>query len=573
MTDSITPVPENRTAPEPDAMESTPVSTQQASTRPAPTQQAPTQPATVPQPAVHISRGRASLYMFTSVLMFLTQGLGMNLLNANLYQLQGAFSATVNELAWLSAAYMAPYASLSVALFKIRTQYGLRRFAELGILCFVFAAFANLFVSDLHSALIIRFVNGVAAAPLSTIGILYMLEAFPPAKKLSMGLSLAVMNTLLSAPLARIISPALMQYGGWRALYTFEVALALIALPFIYLLPLTAPPRAKVIQTLDIFSYLILAGGFGCLAIILSLGRFYWWFEAPWLGVLLASAIGLLSLFVAIEINRSQPMLDLRWIFSWPNIHMAGVLILFRTVSSEQTATVSGFYQQIGLQNDQTMKLYAIVLVASVAAGLFCTFLMVKKQLDLAHVIALVLIGAGAWLDSQSTNLTRPEQMYLSQALVAAGAAMFLPPVMTTGFGAALAKGPIYVVNFIVIFLFTQSLGSLMASAALGTFVTIREKFHSNLLAEQIMLSDPLVANRVTQLAGSYGKVITDKTLLNAEGLQLLTQQVSREAYVLAYNDAFFVIFIGCAISLAILVGHLIWRRLVASPDPAAVPA
>ena len=533
----------------------------------------PTLPATVPQPAAHISRGRASLYMFTSVLMFLTQGLGMNLLNANLYQLQGAFSATVNELAWLSAAYMAPYASLSVALFKIRTQYGLRRFAELGILCFVFAAFANLFVSDLHSALIIRFVNGVAAAPLSTIGILYMLEAFPPEKKLSMGLSLAVTNTLLSAPLARIISPALMEFGGWRALYTFEVALALIALPFIYLLPVTAPPRAKVIQTLDIFSYLILAGGFGCLAIILSLGRFYWWFEAPWLGVLLACAVGLLSVFVAIEINRSQPMLDLRWIFSWPNIHMAGVLILFRTVSSEQSATVSGFYQQIGLQNDQTMTLYAIVLAASVAGGLFCTFLMVRKQLDLAHVIALILIGAGAWLDSQSTNLTRPEQMFLSQALVGAGAAMFLPPVMTTGFGAALAKGPIYVVNFIVIFLFTQSLGSLMASAALGTFVTIREKFHSNLLAEQIMLSDPLVANRVTQLAGSYGKVITDKTLLNAEGLQLLTQQVSRESYVLAYNDAFFVIFIGCAVSLAILVGHLIWRRLVAPPDPAAVPA
>ena len=106
MTSSIKPMSENRPAPGPDLADSTS----------APTQPAPIQPATVPQPAVHISRGRASLYMFTSVLMFLTQGLGMNLLNANLYQLQGAFSATVNELAWLSATYMAPYASLSVAL-------------------------------------------------------------------------------------------------------------------------------------------------------------------------------------------------------------------------------------------------------------------------------------------------------------------------------------------------------------------------------------------------------------------------------------------------------------------------
>ena len=530
-------------------------------------------PAPAPAPPV-MSRWKMPLYIASSVLFFLTQGLGMNLVSANIYQLQGSFSATVAEISWLSAAYMAPYASFAIALFKIRTQYGLRRFAEFSIICFVLASILNLLVTDLHSAIAIRAISGMAAAPLSTIGFLYMLEAFPPAKKLSLGLSLALMNTLISAPLARIISPTLLDLGGWNALYSFEMGLALIALPVIYLLPVTAPPRANVIQRTDILSYLLLATGFGCLAVFLTLGRLYWWFETPWLGVLLAVTIGAMTLLVIVEAPRKNPMLDFRWLFSGPNMRMAGLLLLFRFVSSEQSTTAANFYQQLGLLNDQTVSLYAVVLAAAIVGGLFCSLLMLTRYVETAHAIALVLIAAGAWLDSQSTSMTRPADMYLSQALVSAGAAMFLPPIMAKGFGAVLAKGVTYVVNFLVIFLFTQSIGALFASAVLGTFVTMREKFHSNILVERILLSDPVVAQRVSQLSGAYGKVISDKSLLNAEGLSLLAQQVTREAYILAYNDAFFVIFLASLAGLVILLLHRAFDKIVtlrsaAAPQPA----
>ena len=528
-------------------------------------------PQPIQPPPEPMSPARAAIYMASSLLLFLTQGLGMNLLNANIYQLQGSLSATTSEIAWLSAAYIAPYASMSIALFKIRMQYGLRRFAELSIVCFVLASVLNLFVSDLHSATVVRFLSGMAAAPLSTLGFLYMLEAFPPARKLSVGLSLALMNTTLAAPIARIISPPLMDLGGWHALYTFEMGLALMALPVVYLLPLTPPPRANVIQKMDILSYLLLAVGFGCLAVFLTLGRLYWWFEVPWLGMLLAGSIAALTLMVALELPRKMPLIDLRWVFSKENMHMAGILLLFRVVSSEQTTTAANFYMQLGLLNDQTQTMYAIILLASIAGGLVCTVLMLTRYVETAHVLALVLIATGAFLDSQSTSLTRPEQMYLSQAMVAAGAAMFLPPVMSKGFATAMAKGAPFIVNFLLIFLFTQSIGALVAQAALGTFVTLREKFHSNILVEHILLTNPFVAQRVSQLSGSYGKVITDKSLLSAEGLQLLGQQVTREANVLAYNDAFLVIAIASATGLVLLLGHLAWQRLI--PHTSAAPA
>ncbi|ANK74712.1 MFS transporter [Ensifer adhaerens] len=516
----------------------------------------------------------SAVYVLGSVLLFLTQGLGMNLALANLTQVQGSLSATSIEAGWLSAAYMAPNVSLSIALVKIRAQYGLRRFAEISIAGFVVVSLMNVFVSDLHSAIVVRFISGIAAAPMSTLGFLYMLEAFPPARKLTVGLALALTCTTISAPVTRLISPTLIEYGQWHALYTLEMALALIALPIIYLLPLTPVPHAKVIQRMDILSYLLVAVAFGCLAVVLTMGRLYWWFEAPWLGVLLVVSIATLTTAVLIELYRPVPLIDVRWIASKEIVHFAAVLLIFRLVASEQSTVAANFYQQLGLQFEQVATLYWIILAAAIGGGLLCAALMNPGHAERVHILALGLLAAGAYMDSQATSLTRPEQMYLSQAMIASGTALFLPPAMARGFKAALAKGPSYILSFIVIFLFTQSIGSLIGSAAFGTFVTIREKFHSNLLAEQIVLSNPLVAQRVNQLSAAYAKVMGDKTLLGGEGTVLLSQQVTREAYILAYNDAFL---LASAVALFALAGLLLhishnWLRQRLSA-PAPMPA
>jgi MFS family permease len=83
--------------------------------------------------------------MLTSLLLSLTQGLGMNLAAANLPQLQGPLGATTNEVTWLIAAYMAPNVSLSLILVKVRAQFGLRNFAELSILLFVLVMLLHIF--------------------------------------------------------------------------------------------------------------------------------------------------------------------------------------------------------------------------------------------------------------------------------------------------------------------------------------------------------------------------------------------------------------------------------------------
>lgn len=528
-----------------------------------------------PPPPPPMAPPRAAAYMIASTLLAMTQGFGLNLVAANIPQLQGPFGATAAEATWLMAAYMAPNASLSLALIKIRNQFGLRPFAELGIAAFLLVSVAHIFITDLQSALVLRFFAGIAAAPLSSLGFLYMLEAFSPARKLTIGISLALTNIGLAAPLTRFISPALIDLGGVRALLHFELALAMLSFAAIYLLPLAPPPRAKVIEKLDIVSYLFIAVGFGSGAVVLVLGRQYWWLEAPWIGTLLVVMVGALTIAAVIELNRERPLIDLRWLFSREMLHFAAVLVLFRLMLAEQTAVAGNFFQITGLQNDQLAGLYGMVALATAAGGLLCAAILKPGREPGIHMVALLLIGVGAFLDSRATNLTRPEQMYVSQAMIAAGGSLFLPPAIASGFTLALRKGPQYILSFIVVFLVTQSLGGLAGSALFGSFITLREKFHSNILAEAMTLADPLVAGRVAQLSAAYGRTIIDPAVLKAEGVALLGQQVTREANVLAHNDAFLVIALLAVAAAAALAIHMLYIRIreasARNGEPAAV--
>lgn len=517
---------------------------------------------------------RALGYMFASVALAMTQQIGQNIVNTNVYQIQGDLGATVAETNWLIAAYMAPNVSLSIALIKIRMQYGLRNFAEISIAGLLLAAVLNFFVHDLQSAVTVRFMSGIAASPMSSLAFFYMIEPMQPPRKLTAGLSLALTNTTLGIPVTRLISPPLLDFAGFHGLTMFEVGLAMVAFGFVYALPLATPPRVKWIGPVDIVSYLLIAIGFGSIAVALSLGRIYWWLEAPWLGWLFAVAIICLTLAGITELHRKSPLVDIRWLTSPTTLHFAGALLTMRLVLAEQTVGASNFFQALGIQNEQTVPLYVIILCAILAGGVTCAAFLRPGRENWFYGTALACVALGAWLDSGATSLTRPHDIRLSQALVAYGSALFLPAAMAQGMGSAIARGPLYILSFITVFLFTQSIGGLLGSAVFGSFITLRTTFHYNVLTEHFSMADPLVAQRASQLGRAYGQVLTDSTLMRSEGVTLFAQQAMREAIVLAYNDAFLLISLISGFALIGLLLHLAFLQLkarLAAPAPLAI--
>lgn len=544
-----------------------PIATQTAKPEPQPA--AP--PAFVPK-----SPALTAAYLFAGVMITLTQGLGMSFISSNLQQIAGPMSMTQVEATWLMAAYFFPNASLTLLLFKVRAQYGLRNFAEVAIVVYLLVCLAHLWVNDYHSALVLRFFAGVAAAPMTSLGFLYILEPIPPAKKMNIGLCIALTAMALPTPVTGLISPALMDLGDFHALYRVEMGLAMVSLGLVYMLPLTSPPRAKVISVLDVVSYIFLAIGLGCFAVALTLGRTYWWTEANWLAWLFVTGIAASAIFAVIELNRKNHLVDIRWLTSREILHFTGALLVLRIALSEQSSGAINFLRNMGMLNEQMAGLYWVMVIASIASGALCAAIMKPGRESGIHAVALMLIAIGSYLDSQSTILTRPEQMYLSQTLVTFASGLFLPPALAIGMGAALKRGPNYILSFLVVFLATQKVGGYLGSALYGTFTQWREQFHSFRLVSQLASTDPAVAARLKQLGGAYGKVLTDPGQQTAQGAALLAKQVSQQAYALAYNDSFLLTSYLAILALACLALHVAWRnreRLLAGWHPAPAAA
>lgn len=489
-------------------------------------------------------------YAFVGVLVALTGSLGNAAVTADLPQLAGALGVTTTEAAWLPVVFVMTNACMNLLLVKFRMQYGLRLFTEIILVVFLATAAAHLFLEDYGSTLIVRGVAGMAAAGMSTLGILYIIQAFPAQHRLK-GIIIGVGLSSLAIPLARLGVMRLLDLDQWRAFYMFELGLVLVALPAVFALRMPPSQRVRVFEKLDFVTFALFAPGVALLTAVLGLGRIVWWTEAAWIGWALAGAIVLLTAAVLIEYNRTNPLIDLKWLAGRDLVRLLLAILLVRIVLSEQTTGAVGFMQQMGLVPQQMQGLFVVMLIATAAGTLVSAFTLNPMKLWKPISIALVMIAVGAFIDSHATVLTRPTQLYFSQALLAFAAAFFIGPTMILGFGKVLQGGGKNMVSFIVLFSIGQNVGGLMGSALVGTIQTLREKFHSSQLSESISLGDPETVLRLQQLGGAYAHVIGDAAQRQGAALRLLQQQVSQQAQVLAYNDVFLLISGAAAIGAA----------------------
>ncbi|WP_163020829.1 MFS transporter [Pseudomonas viridiflava] len=535
----------------------------------------PTMPGS-PSTPLH-SNARRWAFALVGVIVALTGGLGNALVIANLPYLQGALGATSQDIAWLPAAYIMTNVSMNLLLVKFRQQFGLRAFTELFLVLYALVTLAHLFVNDIDSAIAVRAAHGMVGAALSTLGLYYMIQAFPQKWRLK-ALVLGLGTAQLATPLARLVSEDLLQIAQWRGLYLFELGMAMLSLGCVLMLKLPPGDRFKAFEKLDFLTFGLLAPGFALLCAVLSLGRIEWWLEAPWIGIASAASIALICAGLAIEHNRSNPLLITRWLGSGSILRLGLAVILFRIVLSEQSVGAVGFLQALNMGSQQLHTLYLVMLLGSVAGLVVSALTINPAHLIKPLLISLAMMAVGAWMDSHSTNLTRQSNMYLSQFLLAFGGTFFLGPTLVLGISGVLAN-PRNMISFSVLFGITQNIGGLIGSAALGTFQIVREKFHSSHIVEHLTLINPLVQSRLQSYGASYGSVIADPSQRNAQGIRAMATAATREANVLAYNDVFMLIALIAVLTMIWISFRVIWLKMTTQPQalapvaPAAPPS
>ncbi|MBL8321346.1 MAG: MFS transporter, partial [Acinetobacter sp.] len=417
------------------------------------------------------------LYFFIGLFVAVSGSLSNGFITANLPLIQGEYGLTPSEAAWIPAAYAMANVSANLILFKARQQYGLRLFSEIGLVLFIAVLMLHIYVHTFEMAVFVRIASGLAAAPLSSLGMYYIMQAFKRAN-FGRGLYLALGFQQLGIPLAWVMSPYLTGVNDWMLLYTFELGLALCCLAMVVSLKLPRSLRIAVFEFQDLFTFALLASGFALLCIVLTQGPILWWLNAGWLAYALIGALLLIAAGLAYEHYRANPLIITRWLGASSTVRFIIGAFAIRFLMSEQSYAAMNFLKTMGMGPDQFVTFYAVIMAGIIGGTIFSalTFSREKTILHLLGAVLLILIACA--LDQHLTSAVRPENFYLSQFLAGFASGMFIGPLLLTGILSALQKGPSHMVTFIVLFSASQTFGGLVGSSFFSSYQQMRTQHY-----------------------------------------------------------------------------------------------
>lgn len=509
------------------------------------------------------SAGRRVAYLLVGALLGAVASFSNALVTVNAGNLAGSLGLTLAQVSALPAIYVAMNATANLTLVRARAQFGIPQVTLVLVGLYAVAAFGQLIAPSYATAIATRAVCGLAAAALTTLTIYYLMQTVPaPMRALAIVAGIGLVQ--LGTPLARLVPLDLLTIDQWRGLSLMELGVALSVATAILAVPLPPSDRSQAFEPLDFVTIGLMVPGFLLICLVLGEGRLLWWTDRDWLGWSLAAAVPLVVAALAIEHNRAQPLLQTRWLGSVTILRFIAVALLVRLALAEQTYGAVGFLTSGGLTNDQLHMLFLLVLLSMLLGIAVACVTVSERRVPYQVFAASVAIAAGAFLDGESNSITRPEQLYASQSLIAFGTTLFIGPALAYGFLQMLKQGGTHLVSLIVIFSMTQNIGGLAGSAILGTTQVIQAKAHAATLAERVIAADPQVAGRIQNGVVVVSGVIGDPVLRGAQGAGLLGRTLATEANTLAFNDVFRLVgwfAVATAIYLAYLIILGIRRR------------
>nr|WP_241695613.1 MFS transporter [Sphingomonas ursincola] len=483
---------------------------------------------------------RKAAYLAIGVFIGLVGGAQNGFLLANTPALQAEFALTPVEAGWMTVAFYATYATMSMLLFRVRQEFGIQLFVRWAMAGLVLANFVQLIGPGYHAELAARAVAGIAASGLSALTIYYLMQGLPAAMR-TVGLVLSLGLTQIAFPLTRALSPALLVDGDMAHVFQFQFALSLLGLAFVYLLRLPPGVRKLTFEKLDIPSMALFVLGVASLCAFLILGRIVWW-DAPWLGYAVALAVIGLGGCLLIEANRKSPMLDLSWLSSRAILSIAAIGATVRILVAEQGFGASGMFTALGYGNEQLTGYFWVLTGATVAGMLLSVIRLDPKDLTRPVLFAVLVIGVAAFADTRTGVMSRPQDLYLSQAAIAFAAVFAMGPVLMQGMLRALAAGQNMIISFIAIFSLSQSVGGLAGIALLSAFHTVRLKTHLIDAGTTLAMSNAQLSQAFSNAAQRTVPLQQDPALVQQATSASISAQIGREAAVLAFNDVFFLI-------------------------------
>ncbi len=469
-----------------------------------------------------------------------SSGLGAQMVNTAIADLQGAIGASADEASWIPTAYAAGEIVIIPVSAMLMQALGLRRLMIWLCGAFILSALLSAASVSLEAEIALRVIQGMLGGAFGVVAFGMIFRVFDPRHR-ALGLTLLTFCQTCPSTVGAVLAGWITETPiGWPAVYYVEAGMALMVLVEILASTEHQCFTWKPIIGLDWLGYSLLASGLALLLLVLSQGNRRFWFESPMIMFTALVAAGLLVGFLILDFGREGAIIDFR-VIGRRSFGAAVVLnILFRFGLLETGYVLPQFLSQIqGYRPAQIADVLLVTGIAQVLAFPLSYGLMRTVSPRLPIFIGLLMFAAGGLVDAFSTSLTAADQFWLSQIVLGAAPALFVAPLLVIG---TKEIRPTEGASASTFFNGSRSLGQQLGTAFLATLIRYREGFHSAALTAQIGTADGRSADRFARLQDALGRFETDPARQAAEATAVLANQVRLQAFVLSYNDAFLAI-------------------------------
>src|SRR5579859_263997 len=255
--------------------------------------------------------------------------LDTSIINVALPHLQGTFSASVDEIAWVLTSYLVANGVMIPMTGWISSRFGRKRYFLSSVLVFVSASALCGAARSLGQMVVFRLLQGVAGAAMIPSSQAILMETFPPEEQ---QLAMAVWGMgLMVAPIAGpTLGGWITDNWSWRWNFYINVPIGILATLMVWAF-VHDPPYMRQTRIrggrIDYPGIVMLALGLGLLQIVLDRGQRADWFSSAWVIYATSGAVLCLVLLIYQELTHPQPILDLR-IFAKPTFSLATAFVV-----------------------------------------------------------------------------------------------------------------------------------------------------------------------------------------------------------------------------------------------------
>ena len=482
-----------------------------------------------------------------AILGAFTAILDIQITNSSLNNIEGAIGASSAEGSWIATAYLMAEIVVIPLTGWLGATLGLRRYLSVNTMLFIGFSIACALSTSLTQLILFRAGQGFTGGVLIPTAITIVRIRLPKAQQ-PVGIALFG----LTATFGPAIGPTI---GGWLTdnfSWHYIFYLNLVPGPIAILCQLSALDRQvarwRDLPKGDWFGIAAMAAGLSSMTYVLEEGQRNDWFGSARIVEFAVVAVVGIVLFVGRELTAEKPFINLRVL---KNRSVGGACVLMTVLGAVSfgsiyiipvyCAQIQGYdAQQIG---------YVVMWSGLPQLVLFPLMPLLMRYVDarLLVVAGTLLFAASCFINVDLTHDVGMDQLILPQLLRAAGQPLFTIPLSqlsTAGLAPRDTADASALSNMM------RNLGGSIGIAMLSTMIDRREIFHFSSIAEAMTQNAALTQARIAALVGSARASLLDPAVAKAQALATIALEVRREAYVMAYADAFWLVGVGLLISL-----------------------